>query len=34
MARVGLADLNGLKWTIIVHFGLANAKIRFGIRSF
>ena len=22
------------KWTILVHFGLANAKIRFGIRSF
>ena len=45
MARVRLADLNGPKmdlfrpfarpkWTILVHFGLANAKIRFGIRSF
>ena len=44
MARVRLADLNGPKWTssgqngpiwsILVHFGLANAKIQFGIRSF
>ena len=44
MARVRLADLNGPKWpssgqngpkwTILVHFGLANAKIWFGIRSF
>ena len=44
MARVRLADPNGPKWTslgqsgpkwtILVHFGLANAKIRFGIRSF
>ena len=44
MARVRLADLNGSKWTssgqngpkwtILVHFGLANAKIRFEIRSF
>ena len=25
---------NGPKWTILVHFGLANAKVRFGIRSF
>ena len=25
---------NGPKWTILVHFGLANAKIQFGIRSF
>ena len=42
MARVRLADLNGPKWvssgqngpkwTILVHFGLANAKIQFGIR--
>ena len=22
------------KWTVLVHFGLANAKIRFGTRSF
>ena len=44
MARVRLADLNGPKWTssgqngpkwtILVYFGLANAKIQFGIRSF
>ena len=44
MARVRLADLNGPKWTslgqngpkwiILVHVGLSNAKIRFGIRSF
>ena len=44
MARVRLADLNGpkwtslgqngLKWTILVHFGLAIVKIRFRIRSF
>ena len=33
VARVRLADLNGPKWTILVHFGLVNAKIRFGIRS-
>ena len=26
-------DLFMLKWTILVHFGLVNAKIRFGIRS-
>ena len=25
---------NGPKWTILVHFGLANATIQFGIRSF
>ena len=25
---------NGPKWTILVHLGLANAEIRFGIRSF
>ena len=25
---------NGPKWTILVHFGLANAKLRFGIRPF
>ena len=25
---------NGPKWTILVHFGLANAKIQFGIRPF
>ena len=44
MARVRLADLNGPKSTssgqnvpkciILVYFGLANAKIQFGIRSF
>ena len=41
MARVRLADLNGTKWTSLGqngpkwdHFGLANAKIWFGIRSF
>ena len=44
VARVRLADPNGPKWissgqhrpkcTILVHFGLANAKIWFGIRSF
>ena len=44
MARVRLADLNGPKWTSsnqnrplhtkMDHFGLANAKIQFGIRSF
>ena len=39
MARVLLADLNGPKWTfrpkwtILVHFGVANAEIRFGMRS-
>ena len=43
VARVRLADLNGPKWspsgqngpkwTTLVHFGLANAKVRFGIRS-
>ena len=27
-------DLCRPKWTILVHFGLANAKIQFGIRSF
>ena len=27
-------DLFRPKWTILVHFGPANAKIRFGIRSF
>ena len=27
-------DLFRPKWTILVHFGLANAKIQFGIRSF
>ena len=27
-------DLFTPKWTILVHFGLANAKIQFGIRSF
>ena len=42
MARVRLADLNGHLQakmvqngpTILIHFGLANAKIRLGIRSF
>ena len=40
MARVWLADLNGPidlstpKWTILVHFGLENTKIQFGIRPF
>ena len=44
MARVRLAELNGPKWTssgqngpkwtILVHFGLGNAKIQFGIRPF
>ena len=43
MARVRLADLNGPKWTslnqnepkwtILVRFSLANAKIQFGIRT-
>ena len=27
-------DLFRPKWTILVHFGPANAKIQFGIRSF
>ena len=27
-------DLLRPKWTILVHFGLANTKIRFGIRPF
>ena len=41
MARVRLADLSGPKWTSsgqngpnMVHFGLANAKIQFGIWAF
>ena len=41
MARVRLAGPKWTKmgifrpkWTILVHFGLANAKIQFGIRSF
>ena len=32
LARVG-GGQNGPKWTILGHFGLANAKIRFGIGS-
>ena len=31
--KMGLFRPNGPKRTILVHFGLANAKIRFGIRS-
>ena len=32
--KMALFRPNGPKWTILVFFGLANAKIQFGIRSF